>query len=56
MSEYVKQLNLLFDYTLSDNYMIQRQADEAVEYGEHTNWDHAYESLWNLFEEENYDE
>ena len=47
-----EQLNLPFDYNHSDNYMIYLQADEAIEGGEFINWDHAYESLWELFESE----
>jgi hypothetical protein len=47
-----EQLNLSFDYEHSNNYMICLQANEAVEEGEFSNWDHAYETLWSLFESE----
>jgi len=47
-----EQLNLSFDYGHSDNYMIRIQANESVEQGEFSNWDHAYETLWDLFESE----
>ena len=47
-----EQLNLPFDYNHSDDYMICQQANEAVEHGEFIYWDHAYESLWELFESE----
>jgi hypothetical protein len=42
------------DLSSSDDDMIQRQAAEAVACGEFSNFDHAYESLWNAFESELY--
>jgi hypothetical protein len=43
-------LTMLIDFTESDDDMIQRQATAAVACGDFTNWDHAYETLWNNFE------
>lgn len=45
-----EQLTLL-DFSDADNEMIKKLATEAVACGDYTNWDHAYESLWNAFEE-----
>tara|TARA_R110002020_G_scaffold161631_1_gene346906 strand:+ start:534 stop:701 length:168 start_codon:yes stop_codon:yes gene_type:complete len=46
------QLNLSINYTQSDNEMIKRQASDAVSSGDFLNWDHAYESLFDILEEE----
>ena len=43
---------MLIDFTDSDDDMIQRQATETVACGDFTNWDHAYETLWDNFEYE----
>jgi hypothetical protein len=42
----------VLDFSNEDDAMIQRMATEAVESGEFSNWDHAYESLWHVFEQE----
>ena len=44
---------LTFNFEEAENEMIRQQATIAVADGDFNNWDHAYESLWNLFEEEN---
>jgi len=41
-----------FDFSDADDAMIRRWASEAVESGEWSNWDAAYESLWDVFETE----
>ena len=41
-----------FNFKDAEDKMIQRQATIAVADGDFSNWDHAYESLWDLFEEE----
>jgi hypothetical protein len=46
------QEQLAIDLTLSDDDMIKRQALEAVACGDFSNFDHAYESLWDAFETE----
>jgi hypothetical protein len=43
---------LFIDLSESDDDMIKRQAIEAVACGEYSNVDHAYESLWDSFENE----
>jgi hypothetical protein len=47
-----EQYTLNLSYEGSDNYLVCLQANEAVEEGEFNNWDHAYETLWDLFESE----
>ena len=44
---------LTFNFKDAENEMIRRQATIAVAEGDFNNWDHAYESLWDIFEEEN---
>ena len=46
------QEQLVIDLTISDDDMIKRQALEAVACGDFSNFDHAYESLWDAFETE----
>jgi len=41
---------LEIDLADSDGYMIRTMADEALQTGEFSNWDHAYECLWERFE------
>ena len=43
---------LRIDLSSSDDDMIHRQAAEAVACGDFSNFDHAYESLWDAFESE----
>jgi hypothetical protein len=43
---------LFIDLSDSDNDMIMREAITAVACGEYSNVDHAYESLWDSFENE----
>ena len=45
-----KQLLLPLDYTASDEKWVQKMTNDALDCGDFANWDHAYESLWNLFE------
>ena len=44
------QLKLPLDYEPSDNDIVVKQAREAVEDGEFSHFDHAYEILWDLFD------
>lgn len=46
------QMVLDFNWEEIDDDLIQREATLAVECGDYDNWDHAYESLWNLWESE----
>jgi len=46
------QMSLNFNWEEIDDDLIQREATLAVERGDYDNWDHAYESLWNLWESE----
>jgi len=46
------QMVLDFNWKEIDDDLIQREATLAVECGDYDNWDHAYESLWNLWESE----
>ena len=48
----MKQLQLPFDYSKADEYIVNRMADEAMEDEQFTHWDHANESLWEWFEAE----
>ena len=48
----MEKLELNINYEYSDNELIKKMATESVENGDYLNWDHAYESLWNWFEEE----
>ena len=45
---------MVFDFNWQeiDDDLIQREATLAVECWAYDNWDHAYESLWNLWESE----
>jgi hypothetical protein len=43
---------LRIDLSGPDDDMIKRQAAEAVACGDFSNFDHAYESLWDAFEAE----
>jgi len=43
---------LTFNFQDADDKMIQQQATAGVANGDFNNWHHAYESLWDLFEEE----
>jgi hypothetical protein len=43
---------LFINLSDSDNDMIMREAIAAVDCGEYSNIDHAYESLWDSFENE----
>ena len=47
-----KQLQLPFDYSKADEYIVNCMADEAMEDEHFANWDHAYESLWEWFKAE----
>ena len=46
------QMSFDFNWEEIDDDLIQREATLAVECGDCDNWDHAYESLWNLWESE----
>ena len=46
------QMSLNFNWEEIDDDLIQREATLAVECGAYDNWDHAYESLSNLWESE----
>ena len=46
------QEQLVIDLTLCDDDMIKRQALAEVACGNFSNFDHAYESLWDAFETE----
>jgi hypothetical protein len=46
------QLKLNIDYSKPDNQVVKRMATEAVECGDFLNWDHAYESIWDVYEGE----
>jgi hypothetical protein len=46
------QMSLNFNWEEIDDDLIQREATLAVKCGDYDNWDHAYESLWNLWESE----
>ena len=48
----MKQLQLGINYELIDNHLVLLWAKEAMDNGEYTNFDHAYESMWNLLEQE----
>ena len=41
-----------FNWKEIDDDLIKREATLAVECGDYDNWDHAYESLWDLWESE----
>ena len=44
---------MVFDFNWEEMMMIySTEATLAVECGDYDNWDHAYESLWNLWESE----
>jgi hypothetical protein len=43
---------MLIDFTESDNEMIKIEATAAVACGDFSDWDHAYETLWDTFEHE----
>ena len=47
-----EQLHLALDYEPADNSIVKKAATQAVKCGEFLNFDHAYESLWEAFEEE----
>ena len=44
------QMSFDFNWEEIDNELIKREATLAVECGDYDNWDHAYESLWDLWE------
>ena len=48
----MKQLPLNLDYGISDDALVQKMATEAVKDGDFSNWYHAYESIWEWYEEE----
>ena len=48
----MEQLELPLDCTNADNALVSSMANEAVTCGDYLNWDHAYECLWDLFEQE----
>jgi hypothetical protein len=46
------QMSFDFNWEEIDDDLIQREATLAVECGDYDNWDHAYETLWDLREDE----
>lgn len=48
----MQQLQLDINYEPSDNHLVHLWSKEAVENGEYINFDHAYDSMWNLLEYE----
>lgn len=48
----MKQLPLNLNYESSDDALVQKMATEAVEDGDFSSWDDAYESIWEWYEEE----
>ena len=48
----MKQLNLPFDHEPCVNHMALIMADENIACGYSTNWDAAYESSWDILENE----
>ena len=48
--ECVDQMSLDFNWEEIDDELIQREATISVANGEYDDWDHAYESHWNMWE------
>ena len=44
------QRRLNFNWEEIDDDLIQREATSSVANGEYDNWDHAYESHWDMWE------
>ena len=44
------QMSLDFNWEEIDDELIQREATISVANGEYEDWDHAYESHWNMWE------
>ena len=44
------QMSLDFNWEEIDDELIQREATISVENGEYDNWDHAYETHWDMWE------
>ncbi len=44
------QMRLNFNWEEIDDDLIKREATISVANGEYDNWDHAYESLWDMWE------
>jgi hypothetical protein len=45
------QMSLDFNWEEIDNELIKREATLAVECGDFDNWDNAYETLWDTWED-----
>ena len=45
------QLTLALDHEPSLDKLARKMADEDIIYGEHTDWDHAYECAWFVIED-----
>lgn len=45
------QIFLDFNWQEIDNELIKQEATLAVECGDFDNWDHAYETLWDTWED-----
>ena len=43
-------MSLDFNWEEIDNELIKREATISVANGEYDNWDHAYESHWDMWE------
>ena len=44
------QMSLDFNWEEIDNELIKREATISVANGEYDNWDHAYETHWEMWE------
>ena len=44
------QMSLDFNWEEIDDELIKREATISVANGEYDNWDHAYESYWDMWE------
>ena len=44
------QMRLNFNWEEIDDDLIQREATISVANGEYDNWDHAYETHWDMWE------
>ena len=44
------QMSLDFNWEAIDNELIKREATISVANGEYDNWDHAYETHWEMWE------